>query len=126
MKTILVFNRQIITSNLIGPTFRSFYGISFIAAKILCLRFGLKYRAKFSDLQFSDLFFLTEIINTFFRPDYYLIRSTVENINYKIRNGSYQGFCILNGLPSRGQRSKTNGKTAMRRLPMEFSQSIRL
>lgn len=125
MKTILIFNRQISATNPIGPTLRSFYGISFIAAYSICLRFGLKYNAKFLELSASDLFYFNEIISRFFIPDYQLIRLVVENINYKIRNGSYQGFCISNGLPSRGQRSKTNGKTAIRKLPISFIQSIR-
>lgn len=125
MKIILVFNRQIPLANKIGPTLRSFYGISFIAAYSICLRFGLKYNSKFLDLSASDVFYFTEVISNFFKPDYQLIRFSVDNINYKIRNGSYQGFCILNGLPSRGQRSKTNGKTAMRKLPITFVQSIR-
>lgn len=125
MKNLLVFNRQISSSNIIGPTFRAFYGISFIASFSICMRFGLKYRSKFSDLLPIDVFYLTEILSVSFHPAYRLIRIAVDNINYKIRNGSYQGFCMLNGLPSRGQRSKTNGKTALRRLPIEFTQSIR-
>jgi small subunit ribosomal protein S13 len=125
MKTILIFNRQISLSNFIGPTLRSFYGISFMAANSICIRFGLRYNSKFSDLSNSDTFYLSEIVSKFFPPDYQIIRSTVDNINYKIRNGSYQGFCLINGLPSRGQRSKTNGKTAIRKLPLTFTQSIR-
>ena len=125
MKTLIIFNRQISNSNLLGPTFRSFYGISFSASFSLCIRFGLKYRSKFSQLLPVDRFYLSEILSKFFTPDYKLIRIVVDNTNYKIRNGSYQGFCILNGLPSRGQRSKTNGKTAIRRLPVKFIESIR-
>lgn len=125
MKTLLIFNKQVPLTNMIGPTLRSFYGISFIAAYSICRRFGLKYNSKFLELSSADTFYLNEVISKFFVPDYQLIRFCVDNINHKIRNGSYQGFCILNGLPSRGQRSKTNGKTAIRKLPIAFIQSIR-
>jgi len=36
------------------------------------------------------------------------------NIQSLINNSSYRGFCHKNGLPVRGQRTKTNGNTQFR------------
>lgn len=122
---LLIFNRQIPVTSKIGPAFRSFYGISFFSSLTVCKRLGINYTARFSDLRESEIFFLNESIYHFFKPDYILVRNVAENINFKIKNGSYKGFCMAHGLPSRGQRSKTNGMTAKRLLPLQFVKSIR-
>jgi ribosomal protein S13 len=111
-----LFNKHISDSFRFGPTFKSFYGISIHRSKFFCKKIGVPYTSNFITVPFpSQLFFSKIFIKKFFLNPF-AERTYVRNISFKIRSGSYHGFCIANNIPSRGQRSKTNGRTAQRAL----------
>jgi len=109
-----LFRKNLSISFLFGPTFKSFYGISFKRARFFCKKLGTPYRVRYRHVSKSFQFYFNRSFSRFFCPNPVLERLYAQSISAKIRNGSYQGFCISNGLPSRGQRSKNNGKTAAR------------
>lgn len=109
-----LFRKNLSLNFLFGPTFKSFYGISSKRSRFFCKKLGTPYRTRFKQTPKSFKFYFSRSFSKFFRPSPIRERLYAQSISFKIRNGSYQGFCINNNLPSRGQRSKNNGKTAAR------------
>ena len=111
-----LFRKNLSISFLFGPTFKSFYGVSPKRARLFCKKLGVPYRVRYRHVPKSFQFYFDRYFSKSFAPNPILERLYAQSISAKIRNGSYQGFCINNGLPSRGQRSKNNGKTASKTL----------
>lgn len=57
---------------------------------------------------------LQKFIKKFFVFDRFLKRKSDAHIDFYVKYGYYRGFCLQNGLPARGQRTKSNGETARR------------
>lgn len=111
-----LFQKHIPNTFKFGPTFKTFYGISSSRSIFFCKKIGVPYTAFYLKVpEPAQLFFSKTFIKRFFLNPF-AQRSYTRNISFKIRSGSYPGFCISNNIPSRGQRSKTNGKTAQRGL----------
>jgi ribosomal protein S13 len=111
-----LLNRNARTNIRLGPFLKTFYGVGFRRSLFVTTRLGVKYRSKFSKLPDYIKKFITTNLSFFTMPNPSAERIFAQSISFKIRNGSYQGFCISNNIPSRGQRSKKNGKTAQKGL----------
>lgn len=117
---INIFKKQFAPNRTLGKTLITFYGISYMRAFSYCSRIGFPYNSLIKKLPISALYYVRKTLNKNFLPNPFIQRKISENLSFKIRNGSYSGFCFSNNLPSRGQRSKNNGKTAKRGLTNSF------
>jgi small subunit ribosomal protein S13 len=88
----------------------SFYGIGNKTSKIICdkLNINVQYHVnQLTDLQINNL--IKEIKNYTIEMD--LIKKKKDHIERLINIKSYRGFRHSFGLPVRGQRTRSNGKT---------------
>lgn len=121
---IKLFGKHLPINFRIGRTLKSFYGISFKRSNFYCRKLGISYNKFYRQIPSPNKFFFSKIFAPSAKLNPFIQRSYARNLNFKIRNGSYHGFCLVNNLPSRGQRSKTNGKTAFRGLIKSFLQKF--
>jgi small subunit ribosomal protein S13 len=110
--TEFIGTRRIINfKSKIGPFLRSFFGIGYRGANMICIRAGIKYNATFEDISSDALESIDSSVRFFFVPEPELNRRVSRCLRLRVRSGCYRGVRISQGLPSRGQRSRTNGRT---------------
>ena len=90
---------------------RSIYGIGATQAIDVCQKAGVLDNPKVRDLSDSQLARIREIIDREKLVEGDLRREVNMNIRRLIDIGSYRGLRHRRGLPVRGQRTKTNGRT---------------
>jgi small subunit ribosomal protein S13 len=93
------------------------FGISNFKSKILCKKLGLSENIKINGLTKNQKFKLTKAVEScsesaglFLKQSLLLKRKTEVEIK------SYKGLRKLKGYPIRGQRTRTNSKTAKKKL----------
>ena len=110
--TEFIGTRRIINFSIkIGPFLRSFFGIGYKGANIICIRSGIKYNTKFENVSNDILESIDSSVRFFFVSEPELIRRVSRCLRLRVRSGCYRGVRLSQGLPSRGQRSRTNGRT---------------
>jgi len=92
------------------------YGLGLSSSKQICMHLGLTPQLKIKDLTEQQQFAIAKKLK-----DEYTIEGNLEeqiklDLNHHQTNGSLRGYRLRNGLPVRGQRTHTNGKTARKRL----------
>lgn len=100
------------------------YGVGRTTARKICEACGIEYSKKVKDLTDADL----EKIRDFLNPmtlEGDLRRETTMNIKRLMDIGCYRGFRHRRGLPMRGQRTRTNARTARVRARCSGSEEIR-
>ena len=90
---------------------RSIYGIGPAQARDVLDRAGVLDNPRVSDLDDQDLNRIREIVDKEKVVEGDLRREVNLNIRRLIDIGTYRGLRHRRGLPSRGQRTKTNGRT---------------
>ena len=90
---------------------RSIYGIGPTQARDVLDRAGVLDNPRVSDLDDQDLNRIREIVDKEKVVEGDLRREVNLNIRRLIDIGTYRGLRHRRGLPSRGQRTKTNGRT---------------
>ena len=90
---------------------RSIYGIGATQAVDVCHKAGILDNPKVRDLSDSQLAQIREVIDREKVVEGDLRREVNMNIRRLIDIGSYRGLRHRRGLPVRGQRTKTNGRT---------------
>lgn len=90
-------------------------GIGYTTAKKICMDLSIPLNCKVSNLSHQQQFLITNLIRTNFKIEENLHREVKRNIQQYINNGSTRGFRHRHGLPVRGQRTHTNGKTQKKR-----------
>ena len=90
---------------------RSIYGIGATQAVDVCQKAGILDNPKVGDLSDSQLARIREVIDREKVVEGDLRREVNMNIRRLIDIGSYRGLRHRRGLPVRGQRTKTNGRT---------------
>ena len=90
---------------------RSIYGIGPTQARDVLDRAGVLDNPRVSDLHDQDLNRIREIVDKEKVVEGDLRREVNLNIRRLIDIGTYRGLRHRRGLPSRGQRTKTNGRT---------------
>lgn len=104
-------SRRINFNNKVGPFLENIYGIGFRGAYIICMRAGIRYNALFSELDEAVIESIDSSVRTFFVSESELRRRVSKSLRLRVRSGSYRGVRLSQGLPSRGQRSRTNART---------------
>lgn len=87
------------------------YGIGKHNASELIAKAGLDPRKKVKDLTEADITHLREIIDRDYTVEGDLRREVNSNIRRLIEIGSYRGLRHRRGLPTRGQRTRSNARS---------------
>ena len=90
---------------------RSIFGIGATQALDVCQKSGVLDNPKVRDLSDAQLARIREVIDREKMVEGDLRREVNMNIRRLIDIGSYRGLRHRRGLPVRGQRTKTNGRT---------------
>lgn len=110
-----VFLNSTFTSQVtISYVLQSFFGLGKRNVFKIISRYGIKPGYRVSTIPISVLSDIEKYIFYNFRFGRSYQRSYLQFKNFKLRSGLYSGIRIARGLPSRGQRSKTNAATSKR------------
>ena len=90
------------------------YGIGSKCAQRICRILGLIPQLKIKDLTEMQKFELAKKVKEHFLVEGNLEEQLKIDIQHYQHNGSRHGYRLRNGLPSRGQRTRSNAKTARR------------
>jgi small subunit ribosomal protein S13 len=107
---ITFLGRHITETVKLGSFLTSVYGLGFSSSVKICKFIGLSYSAKIYDVESEKLSYLQHYLNSYLLESD-LRRHINENIQFKLKIQSYQGLRLSQGLPARGQRTKTNSRT---------------
>jgi small subunit ribosomal protein S13 len=110
MPRILNVNLPKNKATFIGLTYIK--GIGLARSKIICAKLNIPSETKLGELSKDNIKAITDFIDTYYVIGNKLMREKTNNIKRLIKISSYRGFRHVKGLPSRGQRTHTNAKTA--------------
>lgn len=91
------------------------YGIGVTRAELICRELGLPPQLTISDLTETQQFAIAKKVKEDFIVEGNLEEQLKQDIQRYQNNGSLHGYRLRHGLPVRGQRTHSNGKTARRR-----------
>lgn len=115
-------NRSVLPTEKLGKFLSSIYGIGKMTSMRVCRQLGLSYAARIEDISDSKMRYI-EL--SFVKRDLGLDlqRKVQTKLADKIRLGGYAGLRLSQGLPSRGQRTKTNAQTC-KKLSRKINEKI--
>ena len=87
------------------------YGIGFSRARQILLATKIDLNKRTSELTESEINKLKEFIEGNFKVEGTLRQEVLQNIKRLKELGSYRGIRHIRGLPTRGQRTRTNSRT---------------
>ena len=87
------------------------YGIGQTSARKVVDKAGIDPATRVKDLTEEEIGKITEIIDSDLRVEGDLRREVTMNIKRLIEIGSYRGLRHRRGMPTRGQRTKTNARS---------------
>lgn len=104
------FNPNVTLSFLLG----SFFGLGKHSISKITARYSLSPSCRVSIIPQVILIELEKYVFFSFKFGRFYQRTYSQTKNFKLRSGLYSGIRMSRGLPSRGQRSKTNASTSKR------------
>lgn len=87
------------------------YGIGSTSAREVIEKTGIEPSTRVKDLTEEEIGKITEVIDKDYRVEGDLRREVTMNIKRLIEVGSYRGMRHRRGLPTRGQRTRTNARS---------------
>jgi small subunit ribosomal protein S13 len=113
---LTIFGLTIAPNKKVAFALTALYGIGLARSNKICATLGITPQLKIKDLTESQQFSIAKRIK-----DNFIIEGNLEeqiklDLNHHQTNGSQRGYRLRNGLPVRGQRTHSNGKTARKRL----------
>ncbi|HHW29269.1 MAG TPA: 30S ribosomal protein S13 [Syntrophomonadaceae bacterium] len=87
------------------------YGIGKTSAREIIEKTGIDPATRVKDLTEEEVGKITEVIDKEYKVEGDLRREVTMNIKRLIEIGSYRGLRHRRGLPTRGQRTRTNART---------------
>lgn len=88
------------------------YGLGEFFSNQLCDQLGINSNFKMNQLKRNQIDKINRIVASYYITGYELHKKSNIDIKRQISIGSYKGFRHVNKLPVRGQRTKTNSRTA--------------
>lgn len=113
---VYILNTNIKNNKKINVALRGIYGIGKTLSKKICNTLNLSEHIKFSQLNNTQVEKISQLINENFYFGSELKQILNKQTNRLIKISSYRGFRIKQGLPTRGQRTHTNAKTARKNI----------
>lgn len=107
---IKFINRSVLPNEKLGKFLSSIYGIGRVTGMRICRQLGLSYATSIEDLSDSKMRYI-ELSFSKRALGLDLQRKVQTKLADKIRLGGYAGLRLSQGLPSHGQRTKTNAQT---------------
>lgn len=111
---VTFLGRHASDSTKFGPFISSVFGLGKKSAIKICLFLGVSYVTPFSSIEPEKLVFSQSYFSSKFVLESGLKRFISDNIQKKIKIINYSGLRLKQGLPSRGQRTKSNAQTSKR------------
>lgn len=108
---ITFLGRHILQAAKLGPFLDSIYGLGKNSSKKICKFMGLPYSSNILSIDSEKIAYLQHYFSDV-KLEADLRRLTGENLQFKLKIQSYSGLRLSQGLPSRGQRTKTNSRTS--------------
>jgi len=87
------------------------YGIGRTQAQVICTRAGVDWFKKVKDLTEDEINRIRQIIEKEYKVEGDLRKEVRQNIQRLISIGCYRGLRHQQGLPVRGQRTRSNART---------------
>jgi small subunit ribosomal protein S13 len=112
---IYIFETEILNNKPIEYSLRKIYGLGKPQTSLICKKLGFSKNFKTIDLTNDQVVKLVKLIeNSNFKITNELKKLQIFILKNLIDIKSYRGLRRLRGLPVRGQRTHTNGRTAKR------------
>ena len=112
---IYIFETEILNNRPLVYSLQKIYGLGKKNSSLVCKKLGFSKNLKTSELSNDQISKLVKIIE---KSDLIVTNKLRKLQAFYLRNlvdiKSYKGLRRLNGLPVRGQRTHTNGRTAKR------------
>lgn len=110
---IYIFETEILNNKPIQYSLRKIYGLGKFQATLVCKKLGFSKNLKTSDLTNEQTINLVKLVeNSNFKITNELKKLQIFILKNLIEIKSQKGLRRLRGLPVRGQRTHTNGRTA--------------
>ena len=113
---IYILNRNLKDLQKIRIALQTIYGIGPFLSNQICDQLGFDEQLRVQDLTVFQIDQLIRIINQYYFTGSELNRVFLQDIKRLMDIGCYKGFRHTRGLPVRGQRTKTNARSAKRLL----------
>ncbi len=114
--SLVIFGVTLSHNKKVAYALTQLYGIGLSRAKQICSELRLSPQLIIQDLTSVQQFAIAKKIKEDFIVEGNLEEQLKIDISRYKNNGSIRGYRLRNGLPVRGQRTHSNGKTARRRL----------
>lgn len=107
-------NRSVLPTQKIGKFMSSIFGISRCQSIRVCRQLGFSYSSQIQDVLASKRDYIESF---YFKKSLGIdLQRRIQNkVSDKIRVGGYTGLRLSQGLPCRGQRTKTNSQTCKKK-----------
>lgn len=109
---IYILNKNLKDSQKVRISLQSVYGIGPFLSNQICDQLGLSQQNRIQDLTSFQIDQLIRVVNQYYFTGSELRRIIVQDIKRLTDIGSYKGFRHARALPVRGQRTKTNARSA--------------
>ncbi len=114
--TLVIYGVSFTPKKKVAYALTDLYGMGLSSAKVICRELGLPPQLTISELSELQHYEIAKKIKDDFITEGNLEEHVKQNLDRYQNNGSSRGYRLRNGLPVRGQRTHSNGKTARRRL----------
>lgn len=114
--SLVIFGINIAINKKVAFALTSLYGIGNRRAGQICFDLGLCPQLKIKDLTETQQFAIAKEVKDNFVIEGNLEEQIKLDLHHHQNNGSQRGYRLRNGLPVRGQRTHSNGKSARKRL----------
>lgn len=108
---MLILGTRLVTNKPIRIALTKLYGIGNKTASDICDYMGFSQKLKIKDLSDKQHDFLIAHIKKNYIIEDNLRKIVRENLNHYLKNSSLKGYRHKHGLPVRGQRTCSNGRT---------------
>lgn len=115
MASFVIFGIKLPRNHKLPYALTLLYGIGQSRGKEICRSLGLPPQLSVKELTSSQQFAIAKKLKEDYRVESNLEEQLKKDIQRLQQNGSRRGYRLRNGLPTRGQRTHANGKTARKR-----------
>ena len=114
--SFVIFGIKLPANKKIAYALPLLYGIGLFRGQQICRSLGLSPQLEIKDLTSTQQFAIAKKLKEEYIIEGNLEEEIKKDIQRVKQNGSRRGYRLRNGLPTRGQRTHSNGKTARRRI----------
>lgn len=106
-----IFKKQFTGDITLQRVLKNVYGLNNSKISQILIRFNLPFKVLLKNISNSEKLLISDLIKSKFFIENTLKKIRSENLTKQIKSGSIRGFRNKMGLPVRGQRTHSNGRT---------------